>query len=143
LSAWARQFVTPSIEGLLSELPGESRPGVHAVRTWLAESIKDKPKLIYYNSSWRWAEQRTLHKPHSGALEEVFVILEPDRPRVAISCQRRFFEQHAISELHKGVQADVQEGVCVGRVVWVECALESDSDAEGICSLLDTLYRAK
>lgn len=109
------------------------------VRDWACDRLGVRAQMAFYQSSWGWAEQYVLDEPHEGALGGVYLVPEPSHARVAICCDRYFFEQHRISDLPKPVQAGIRGGICIGRRVWVECELRGDSDSEGVCELLDGL----
>lgn len=139
MSGWNQQFQAPDFDDLLSALKPQQREAVSSVRAWAREHIEERPKLSYYQSSWGWAEQYELAEPHPQSLGGVYLIPEPDRPRVAICCDRRFFGERKAVDLPRNVQPGIRSGVCVGRFVWIECPLGGEQDAAGVCQLLDEL----
>ena len=139
LSGWNEQFQVPDFEALLAVLGSEEREAIASVRQWAKEQLSVRAQLEYYQSSWGWAEQYVLEEPHEGALRGVYLVPVPEQTRVALCCDRFFFEQHRLSDFPKSIQPSIREGSCIGRRVWVECPLNGAADAEGVCTLLSEL----
>lgn len=139
MSGWNEQFQEPEFEALLAVLSTEEREAISTVRNWAKEQLSVRARLEYYQSSWGWAEQYVLDEPHEGALCGVYLVPVPELTRVALCCDRFFFEQHRLSDFPKSVQPSIRDGSCIGRRVWVECSLSGAADAEGVCALLSEL----
>jgi hypothetical protein len=139
LSGWNEQFQVPEFDALLAALSTEEQKAISSVRNWAKEQLGVRGQLEYYQASWGWAEQYVLAEPHEGALSGVYLVPAPEQTRVALCCDRFFFEQHRLSDFPKSVQPSIREGTCIGRRVWVECPLSGAADAEGVCTLLSEL----
>ncbi len=139
LENWSRQYATPSMDALLSDLRAEPRAGLLKVRAWIEEQVKVRPKLHYSGVAWRWNEAFELDSTGRGCLNSVHLIPDPEVARVAVCCDRHFFDTHPLASIPKSLHAGLGDGVCIGNKAWCTWAVTGSDAADPIIELLDRL----
>ena len=142
LSIWQRQYDTPSMEELLSELEADQRDALCVVRDWLRATIKHKPTLVYIDVVWNWCEQYTIDTPDPGDPDHihhkgmVYLVPNPSGVRIAICSRRKFIEGLEDTPVPKSLQTGLADGVCIGDRVWCSWTLSGKDDARSLTELL-------
>ncbi|MFG0299372.1 MAG: hypothetical protein ACF8K1_07225 [Phycisphaerales bacterium JB047] len=139
MSIWQRQFETPTMHGLIEKLSSDHRKAITTVRDWLRDQTKGKGNLSYVDVAWHWCEQYELEEDDAGDLAGVYLIPDPEGPKVAVSCRRRFFESGTTPQLPKALHAGLGTGVCVGPLAWCEWNVANKDDAEALIAMLDLM----
>lgn len=139
MNSWSLQYQTPTMPLLLDQLKPEHRTTIELVRDWLGSNISARPKLEFTGIAWRWNERYDLPQPASGVLRCVCLIPDPQQPRVAICCDRTYFEQHPPSSIPKPLHAGLSDGVCVGSNAWCTWGVGTSDSAGAIIELLEQL----
>lgn len=139
LNSWSLQFQTPTMPMLLDQLKPEHRAALESVRAWLSTHLDIRPKLDYSGIAWHWNERYELTPPVGGSLRCVCIIPDPELPRVAISCDRQFFDAHPLSSIPKTLHAGLGDGICVGPLAWCTWAISSADLAPAITDLLEQM----
>jgi hypothetical protein len=139
MKKWSQQYQAASMEELLEELPGEVRSGMEMLRGWVRGTLGGDGERAYYDVAWRWCESYTFRPEGSDMLQTVHLIPDPDSARVAVSCQRRFFEQQPLPSIHKSLQGGLGDAVCVGPVAWCCWTIHGPESAEALRGLLEQM----
>lgn len=101
-------------------------------RQIIADRFGMHAELQFYAFSWGWVEEYVGSDDSGMRIERVCLVPEPERCRVVFGIGRHCFEELAMGELSKGLQASIREGVCVGRTVWIELAARGEADVNAI-----------
>lgn len=109
---WTSQFETPTIDGLLSALPEDSRVEMERARKRLG-----RPSVRWNGLPWRWTV-RLERDSGSAAL-----IPDPEAPRIALSLPTGFFAEHPPEGMSRQHRELLVRAVVVADVVWSEWSL--------------------
>ena len=132
LGLWNEQFANPDLDALLKEVAQESRDAMTRVRQVIVDRIDSQAGMQFYAFSWGWVEEFVGSDTSETRVERICLVPEPERCRVVFGIGRHSFEEIAQGELSRGLQANIREGVCVGRTVWIELAARNEVDANMI-----------
>ncbi|CAN0557113.1 unnamed protein product [Laminaria digitata] len=139
MNKWSEQYQDPSMEELLEALPAEARKAMETLREWVHGSLGGVGRLTYYDVAWRWCETYELRPEGSDLLQTVHLIPDPESPRVALSCQRHFFEQQPLPAIHKSLQSGLGDAVCVGSLAWCCWGMNAPETAAALQELLEQM----
>lgn len=139
MNSWSLQYQTPTMDVLLGQLKPEYRETLESVRSWLSTNSEQRPKLDYAGIAWHWNERFTFEPTKGGALRCACLIPDPEQPRVAICCDRGFFQTHPPSMIPKALHAGLGDGICIGQLAWCTWGISSVDTAQAMVELLDQM----
>lgn len=127
---WTCQFEKPSFKALLEELDPEVQGLYQDLRKSTINTLKQSPKLEWIGVSWQWCEQTELEP--GGMLIAVYLIPDPESPRVALTFSTSFFEHNPPSTLSKLLHAGLSTARTIGHQTWCEWPISSQDQIEAI-----------
>lgn len=116
---WKTRFQTPALDDLLSGMPQESRSEIEIARSKLGRA-----SVKWRGMPWHW----TISMNHSAG--EVFLVPDPESPRMVACIQASFFAENPLESLPKPTRDLLRSAVRVGDGVWTEWSLEQPGSAE-------------
>ncbi len=138
VQAWKCEFEKPTIKGLIGALDPESRVLYESLRRAVFKKVKKKPKLEWMGLTWCWCE--CTHMEDGGLLGGVYLVCDPEHPRVGLALSTAFFESHPPHTLGKALQGGFEQATCVGHRTWCEWAISSQELVDGVLEVIALAY---
>lgn len=116
MGSWANKFEQPTKKDLLADLDKERAALIEKTYKSINSTLGTKPRLTWLDLPWRWSFEYTC--PDHGLLENIFLIPDPESPRIAVTIRSTFFEKHAPDTFPKLLRAGMAAGVLINHQTW-------------------------
>jgi hypothetical protein len=134
LSIWADKFDHPTKKSLLSELNTEQAVLFEKGYRSLSDLCGSKPKLVWMDLPWNWCY--VFQCPEHTLIETLYLVPDPDLPRVAATIRKAFFEKHSIDTLPKLLQSGIISGSLINHQTWCQWEVPSIEFLDAISELI-------
>jgi hypothetical protein len=134
LSNWADKFDHPTKKLLLSDLSQEQATLFEKAYKSLAGACESKPKLVWMDLPWNWCF--VFQCPKRGLVESVYLVPDPETPRIATTIRKVFFEKHPLDTLPSTLQSGISSGVLINHQSWCQWELPSSEVLNDITELI-------
>lgn len=135
MNAWRYQYEKPALKTLLNGLEPSVCLLLEELRRSLAEKLDKKPRIEWMGITWHWCESTT--PENAGMLSAVYLIPDPDNPRIAITVARAFFDNNPPYKLPKQLHSGLTAATCVGHQTWCEWSITNQESCDAIIQIID------
>ncbi|MBL4591275.1 MAG: hypothetical protein JKY96_04880 [Phycisphaerales bacterium] len=115
---WANKFDHPTKKALLAEMDKEQGSLFDKAYQELADATGSSPSLTWMGLPWCWSYAYAC--PSSALIETVYLLPDPNSPKIALSIRSTFFEQNPPDTLHKALHAGIASGVLINHQTWCQ-----------------------
>jgi len=138
--AWANRFETPTRERLTQGIPDEQRKINSALMERLDQSDLTGPSIVWMGLPWRWT---LIYQPAQPDLSPIYVICDPERPRIAMKLEAGILESIPARKLHRATRDALAAGRQVGSTRWIEWQVEHEDCIRDLMKLVEISASAK
>ncbi len=138
MQAWQCEFEKPTVKDLIGALSPEAGALYTELRRAVLKQIKKKPKLEWTGLTWCWCE--CTHIENGGMLSTIYLVSDPENPRVALALSTTFFDSHPPQTLPKVLHCGFERATCVGHLTWCEWTINSEDLVMGVLELIALAY---
>lgn len=132
--AWEDKFTTPEIDTLRELYPKALRSLFDDARQRILDFGDMTEELVWEGLPWRWCLRYT--KPNDPTRAFVFLVPNPEKPRVGISFTGEMLQSMPLHRLKKYMKETLVASHDVGGKFWSEFEFQSKSQLDDAMDLV-------